>query len=336
MCKKSVYIKAIEIYHPDNKIDNSYFVDHFKQLGIDAESLMNHLGRKERYLASEDENSLSIAFKSAESVIRSSNICREEIDMIVFVSDTPEYTVPTNALKLSNMLGTKNAHLIFDMNSNCTGMITALDIAGTYIKNSPSIRNALITGSLHISSIVRKDCPISYPNIADGSASIIVSCCSSTNDSAIKGLIDSEYFSNSSNHNLMVYPACGMSKMLDKSIDDPDKKLNWIPHDVSFFSDNWKDLIQKILKRNNLSSSDIDYYFFSQFSKPDVEATLDKLGVSHQKYTFIADKYGYTGCSSPFFAFYEALANRRISEGSKIIFCSVGAGYTMSAVLYIV
>jgi len=336
MCKKDVYIKAIEIYHPQNKVDNSYFVNHFNQIGIDAESLMNHLGRKERYLASEDENSLSMAFKSAEAAINSSNTSREEIDMIVFVSDTPEYTVPTNALKLSDMLGTKNAHLIFDMNSNCTGMITALDVAGTYIKSNPSIRNALIAGSLHISSIVRNDCPISYPNIADGSASIILSCCSSLDYSARKGLIDAEYFSNPKNHSLMVHPACGMSKILDKNINESNKKLNWIPHDVSFFSDNWKDLIQRILTRNNLSPSDIDHYFFSQFSKPDVEATLDKLGVPHDRYTFVADKYGYTGCSSPFFAFYEALANRKICEGSKILFCSVGAGYTMSAALYIV
>ena len=336
MCKKNVYIKAIDIYHPQNKVENSYFVEHFNKMGIDAESLMNHLGRKERYLAEKEENSLSMAFKSSEAVINSSGIHREEIDMIIFVSDTPEYTVPTNALKLSNLLGTKNAHLVFDMNSNCTGMITALDIASIYIKNNPSIRNALIAGSLHISSIVRNDCVISYPNIADGSASIILCSCECSDSSNIRGLIDSAYFSNANNHNLMVHPACGMSKILDKDINDTEKKLNWIPHDVGFFSDNWKELIQKILKRNNLSPSDIDHYFFSQFSKPDVEVTLDKLGVTHDKYTFIADKYGYTGCCSPFFAYHEALLNKKISDGSKTIFCSVGAGYTMSAILYIV
>jgi 3-oxoacyl-[acyl-carrier-protein] synthase-3 len=327
----NVDIVGLEIYHPNNKVENDFFINHFSKMGVDAEPLMKHLGRKERYLANEGENSLTMAFEAAKKAIVKSKIAPEDLDMIIFVSETPEYLVPTNALKLNNMLNIKCAHLVFDMNDNCIGMLTAMDLASRYMLTNRRIKYALIVGSLYITGMVRKDCVISYPNIADGSAAIILQ---NVSDSKIKsGYIDCNYYTNSMNHDFMESPKCGFSNLHNKDIEENDKKLLWIPHDVSFFSDDWKQLITDLLERNGLEPDDINQYIFSQFSIPDGLLTLEKLGVSVEKTMTIGEKYGYTGCASPFFALHDAIEAGKVTQGDYIVLFSVGAGYTMSAVL---
>lgn len=327
----NVDIIGLEIYHPNNKVENDFFINHFSKLGIDAEPLMKHLGRKERYLAADGENSLTMAYKAATKAIEKSNISPEDIDMIIFVSETPEYFVPTNALKLNNMLGSKCAHLVFDMNDNCIGMLTAMDLASRYMFSNKKIKYALIVGSLYITGMVRTDCVVSYPNIADGSAAIVLE---NIPDCKIKsGYIDSNYYTNSMNHNFMESPKCGFSKLNNKDVEENNKKLLWIPHDVSFFSDDWKQLICDLLERNGMEPNDINHYLFSQFSLPDGLITLEKLGVPVEKTTTVGEKYGYTGCASPFFALYDSINDGKVKQGDYIVLFSVGAGYSMSAVL---
>lgn len=322
---------GLEIYHPENKVGNEFFIEHFSKIGVDVEPLMKHLGRKERYLASNGENSLTMAVEAAKKAIENSKISPEDIDMIVFVSETPEYFVPTNALKLNNMLGAKCAHLVFDMNDNCIGMLTAMDTVSRYMLTSNKIKYALVVGSLYITGMVRKDCVVSYPNIADGSAAIILK---NVTDSKIKsGFLDCNYYTNSMNHELMLSPKCGFSNLLDKEIDENEKRLLWVQHDVSFFSDDWKQLITELLERNELAPSDIEHYLFSQFSIPDGLSTLEKMGIGIDKTTIVGEKYGYTGCASPFFALHDALSQGKVTKGNCIVLCSVGAGYTMSAIL---
>lgn len=325
-------LKGISIHHPNNEVENEYFENHFKKTKQDAAPLMKALGRQKRYLISDkNENALTMAFEASIKVLKSNNVTPDELDMIVFVSETPEYLVPTNALILNQELGAINAHIVFDMNDNCIGMITALDYVCRYMKNNKRIRYSLIVGSLNISSMVRKDCIISYPNIADGSAAIILE---NKEGNIEQGFIDSNYYTNSSRRKYIVSPACGFSKLASKRVSEKKKKLNWIPHDVSFFSDEWYKLVNNLTDRNGLSPKDVDHYFFSQFSKPDAECTLDKLGLGIDKHTFIGEKYGYTGCASPFFSLHDALDSGNVKSGSTVVFCSVGAGFSMAAVLF--
>lgn len=325
-------LEGIGIYHPKNKVENDFFIDHFKEMGENAEKLMLKLGRKQRYLVKDSsENALTMAVNASKTALDNAGITPDMLDMIVFVTETPEYLVPTNALILRNKIEACNANIVYDMNANCIGMINSLDTTCRYIKSNTKVKYALVVGSLFISSMIRKDCIITYPNIADGSAAIIIK---NTEEPYINGFLDSEYYTDSTRHDLITSPGCGMSNIFDFDIEEEKKKLCWVPHEVDFFSTEWKKIIMKMLNRYNLTPNDIDQYFFSQFSKPDAEATLLKLGVSLDKHTFVGEKYGYTGCASPFFALNEAIEENRVAKGSLVVFCSVGAGFSMSSVLF--
>lgn len=327
---QNVTILRTGVYVPKNKVYNDYFIKHFEKKGVKVDGLMEHLGRRKRYLADEDENSLTMGYEAALDALKKQQMNPEELDMIVFVSDTPEYTFPTNALKLNKMLGAKNAHTVFDMNCNCIGMLTALDVVSRYAQSKVQIENILVVGSLHISSVVNENDSVVYPTFADSAAAVILK---NNCEEGRRGFLDSTVFTNAEYHNTIVMPPCGNSKRDSVKIDEEEKKLRWTPFDFGFLSDNWYEIIERLLERNHLKAEDIDHYIFSQFSDPDNMLTLQKLGVGEDKYTFVGKEYGYTGVTSPIVAL-NRMWDMIAKKDKTVIFCSVAAGYSMTALLY--
>lgn len=332
MSYRNIHILGTAIYHPENKVDNQSLIEHFDNLGIEVRGLLKHLDRKERYLILDsNEDVISMSVKASIKVMNKTDILPDDIDMLVFVSDNPQFTTPSNALIIHNKLGLKKSNIAFDLNNNCIGMITAIDFVSNYMKANNSVKNVLIVGAQMVSRFAREDDPVTYATSGDGAAAIILQ--SRTEDEP-GGCMDSAYKVDSGLSDKMRFPACGMSNILNEDISTYDKKMLFIPHDVSYFAEEWKMLISKLLDKSNLKPKDIEHYLFSQFSHADIYSTLEKLNVNSSRHTFVANKYGYTGCTSPIFALNEAVEENKIHNGSYIVFCSVGIGFSMSSLLY--
>lgn len=327
--EKNIVIRGTGIYTPKNEVGNEYFEEHFRRLGVEVKGLMKHLNREKRFFADRDESSLSMGYEAAVDALNKRKVHPEELDMIIFISDTPEYNMPTNALKLSKMLGAENAHRVFDMNCNCTGMLVGIDVAAGYMQQRYDIQKALIIGSMHISSVVKYRDSVVYPSFGDSAAAVIIEC---VEEEKKRGILSSEYFTDSDYHDTIVLPECGHSKELLYEVPKENRRMAWNPFDFGFLSDNWTKIIRKLLSDYEVDIEEIKYFLFSQFSDSDNLLTLEKLGVSKEKYVFVGDKYGYTGVSSPIMALNEVWDN--IGEGGYLVFCSVAAGYSMNAVLY--
>lgn len=331
-CKmvQNVIMLGTGVYVPPNKVYNDYFVQHFHEMGLESEGLMEHLGRRKRYLANPDESSLSMGYKAAQNALEKLHMDPEELDMIVFVSDTPEYTFPTNALRLNKLLGAKNAHTVFDMNCNCIGMLTALDLVTRYVQSKTRIKKILVVGSLHISAIANKNDTMIYPNFADSAAAVILE---NLEEVEKRGFLDSTVFTDPSFEDTFLMPACGNSKMFSDNIPVENKRLQFTTFDFSFLSVNWTAIINRLLERNNAKAEEINHFIFSQFSDPANMETLKNLGVGEDKYTFVGKEYGYTGVTSPIVALNRTW--KRLAEpGKQVVFCSVAAGYSMTSLLY--
>lgn len=324
-------IIGVGTYHPEKEIDNGYFVDHFRKMDLDPSGLLNHLGREKRFKAEKygDENSLTMAVEASQKAMADANIQAEDLDMIVFASDFPEYVSPTNALMISSFLKSK-ANIVFDMNSNCISMISALDIIDSYSQKK-NINNVLLVSSCMITPFAKEDDIVVFPSTADAAAAVVLQ---KVQDEDKSGVIDAKYYTDNSYNWTIKLPACGFSRINDSSVETNMKMMEWNQFDFSFLSDNWSKLIEDLLETNGLKPDDVSLYLFSQFSKADIIATIEKLHVMEEKVIFVGDKYGYTGPTSPILALNEAKEKNRIVEGSYAILCSVGSGYTMGALLY--
>jgi 3-oxoacyl-[acyl-carrier-protein] synthase-3 len=210
-------------------------------------------------------------------------------------------------------------------------MLSAIDVASRLLLSNPRLNKALVVGSFLGSFISSKNDPVCYSNLADASAAIVLE---KVEEPQKRGFIDTNFKTDPSVKDAWRYPICGFKQLFDDNVDKEDKKLKMKPFDTSFICQEWVNLMDTLFNRCDVSKYAISQYFFSQFSKPDAEKTLQLMQIDLERFTFTGDKYGYTGLTSPILAYYEALSDGKIHSGDNIMFCSVGAGFNICALLY--
>lgn len=334
MKHKNVLITGTGIYHPSNKVDNDYYIEHFEKSGKDITSFLDNLGRKERYIVNNNtENALTMAIEASKNALKNAGISANQLDAIVFSSDTPEYLCPSNALIINHELQAVNAHTVYDLNSNCVGMVVAMDQISRYMKTSKNVKYALIVGGILVSSIAREDCKYTYPASGDGAAAVILKC---TEEDTPRGILDSKYCTKSEYYDKIMSPSCGLTKARLNTTSEYDKKQRWTPFPLDFFASEWSKAVEEFIENYNFSINEIEYFFLSQYSVQFLIETAKLLNIENyeEKFIYIGDKYGYTGTTSPIFALHEVLKNNPLKKDSKAVFCSIGAGAAICSLLY--
>lgn len=330
MSYQNIILKSVGIYHPKREVPNSFFIDHFKESGMDITELLKIMRRKNRFFADKDtENVITMAAAASKKALAKAELEPKDIDIIIFATDTPEYLCPSNALLLNDTLKTENANVAFDINCNCTGMLTGIDVATRILMTNPHVKRALVVGSMFASISLNTDDFIVYPNFGDSGAAVILE---KVDEEQKRGFIDSNFKTDPLVKNNYVNPPLGMSKIYD-DIPINDKKLSWNHVRPHFCVNGWTVLINDLLKRNNMDVTQIKQFFFSQISVPNIENTLKRLNLTFDKQTYVGDKYGYTGVTSTIMALNYAFRQKTISKGDTIVLCAVGAGYNMVSIL---
>lgn len=328
---RNILIQGTGIYIPHNKVYNEELNEHFAKRGVDASHLMEHLGRRKRYFISEGENAISMCQNAIEDCIKKSNIDMEEIEMLVFCSDTPEYLLPSNALKLTGLYGDKlkNVNVAFDLNSNCTSMLMGMSVVSQYMQGM-GISHAMVVGSFCISPVVLWGDPVTYANFADAAACVVLSA-EETEEK--RGFLDTKVYVNAVTHHYVTYPKCGTPQVPLKKVEPNEKRLEWKPFTMSNLPENMAELIGTVLERNELTAEEIDYFIFSQLNDACNMDTLKILGVPETKYHFVGGEYGYTGNTCPILCL-NRMWDLYAKKGNKLILSTMGAGYSLIVQLY--
>ena len=334
---RGVIIKAVGIYHPEKRVDNQFYVDHFNDidasLGEKVSHLLNHLGRKDRYIADfTKENVITMAMEASKSAIAIAGIDVNELDGVIFSTDTPEYTSPTNAILLRDTLGAENAHTVFDLNANCVGMVVALDQAQALMKSNKRLGKILVVGATMIHHFGARTNPITYGCIGDAAVAVILE--SVMSEKPI-GFIDSLYATKTNLCDYVLMPECGMSRMYDPEIPEEQKRWKWDAFDTNEPEERCGEMIKQLLNDNNYAMEQANKIFFTQFSEAAIKKVANSLEYPEENFKYIGDLYAYTGTSSPLLAYYHAFEAGEIAPEDLLVFCSVGSGLTAASVLYI-
>ena len=86
-----------------------------------------------------------LGYEAAVNLFSKSEISREEIGMVVFVSQKPDYRVPSTSFVLHKRLGLGKDCSCFDLNLACSGFIYGLQTVVSMLKNSDAKAALLIT-----------------------------------------------------------------------------------------------------------------------------------------------------------------------------------------------
>lgn len=152
----NVGITAMSACVPKNVIDNYHYdLDLWPE--EEVKKVVDKVGVTERRFADENTCASDLCFAAAEKLFADNNIDRSEIDLLVFLSQTPDYRMPATSILLQDRLGLPMTTMAFDIQLGCSGFISALSIVYAMMQNHGFKKALLLDGETRSKVYSRKD-----------------------------------------------------------------------------------------------------------------------------------------------------------------------------------
>ena len=118
-----------------------------QQVSDEPESVLKkftkNTGVEGRYAAGLKQTTSDFCFAAAEKILTDKGINREDIGILIFVTQSADYGIPATACVLQSRLGLKKDCLAFDVNLGCSGFTYGVTVAGSLL-NTTNTRYALL------------------------------------------------------------------------------------------------------------------------------------------------------------------------------------------------
>jgi len=308
-------------YLPERVLTN---FDLEKMVETSDEWIRTRTGVERRHIAAEDESTSDLALAAAQAAIEDAGIDKNEIDLIVIGTTTPDLVFPNIATLVQNRLGLHGCPS-FSLEAACTGFIYALATADKFVRAGES-KCALVIGAEIITKLVdwtdRSTCVL----FGDGAGAVILK------PSDEPGIISCHLGADGQYRDLLYYPY-GVSKDLSKA-GTGDARLMMSGNEV--FKVAVKTLgsvAEEALKANGIDKSDLDWLVPHQANMRIITATAKRLDMPLEKVILTVQDHGNTSAASVPMALDVGIRDGRIKRGHLILMEAFGGGFTWGSIL---
>ena len=323
-------ITAMAAGIPHTIIDNLKYTQYFPEDQV--REVVAKIGIYQRRFADDKTCSSDLCYAAAEKLITDNHIDRNEIDLLIFISQTPDYRMPATSVLLQERLGLSKSTIAFDINLGCSAFIYGLSVAFSMMKNV-SLRKALILDGETRSKVYSPKDRRSAFLFGDGGIAALIERNSKFGDSFFS------LNSDGSRGDLIKINAGGyrnpssIETLKEKVVDEygnirSDEQGYMNGGDVFNFviREIPKDM-KNLLKHSCEDLQEIDYYVFHQANNFINSYLAKKLKLDSTKIPSTIAKYGNTSSVSVPLTIVDQLKNKL--NGKKRLFLSAfGVGMT--------
>jgi 3-oxoacyl-[acyl-carrier-protein] synthase-3 len=323
---RRVRISSLATYVPPNLLTNA---DLERMVDTSEEWIMQRVGIRERHIVDPGVATSDLAKEAAVEAIARAGLTPADIDLIIVATTTPDTMFPSTACVLQHKLGVPQAWG-FDLLAACSGFVYALTTAAHIVASGGS-RRALVVGADVMSSIIdytdRGTCVL----FGDGAGAVMLE----PNDDEGIGILDFENYIDGSGGPALCMPAGG--SRMPASLETVEQRLHFVKQDgqavFKFAVRNMEDACRRLLERNSITAADVDLFVPHQASSRIILAASERLGLLHERVVFNIEKFGNTTAGTIPLALNDAVRDGRLKHGDLVLLASVGAGFTVGAML---
>src|ERR1044072_3548466 len=322
--KITAAITAVGGFVPEDKLTNA---DLEKIVDTNDEWIRTRTGVEERrILKGENKGTSDLITPAVLQILKKRGIGAEEIDALVVGTVTPDMMFPSTANLVCHKAGLKNA-FGFDMLAACSGFLYALTVGASLIE-SGRYKKVIVAGGDKMSAIVdysdRTTCII----FGDGGAAVLLEA-----NTEGYGVLDSILKSDGSGCQHLHMKAGG--SLRPASAETVANKEHFIYQEgqpvFKAAVKGMADVSAELLERNNLTGDDIAWLVPHQANKRIIDATADRIGLSHDKVMMNIQRYGNTTAGTIPLCLWEW--RQQLNKGDNIVIAAFGGGFTWGASL---
>lgn len=328
----NIGLKAIAATVPHNVVKTTSLTEYYTEEEI--EKFIAATGVEERRFADPDVCASDLCYKTACQIFDETDIKREDIDALFFISQSPDYKIPGTSGILQNRLGLSKDTIVYDINMSCSGFIHGLLMAYNFLQQ-PSINNVMIMVGETLSKMISIRDKGTGKLLGDAGTVAVIG----------GGDFGESYFSmntDGAHLNSVILPAGGArmpsSSETMKMVLQEDgslrslEQINMVGDDVfSFAISTLPKDIKKLLAFAGREIDDVDIYAFHQANNFMSNYIAKKVKANPDKILHSIQKYGNTAGTSIPLCMVE---NReKILPNSSILMNAIGAGFAYGTVL---
>jgi 3-oxoacyl-[acyl-carrier-protein] synthase III len=321
-------IRSLATYVPPRLLTNA---DLEKMVETSDEWILQRTGIRERHIVDPGTATSDLAKEASAKAIANAGLTPDDIGFVVVGTVTPDMMFPSTACLVQHKLGARRAWG-FDISAACSAFTYALTTA-SQIVGSGAHEHALVVGADVMSSIIdyrdRATCVI----FGDGAGAAVVSA-APDGDGAGR-IIDFEHEIDGAGGPSLCMPAGG--SLHPSTHETVDKRLHYVKQDgqtvFKFAVRKTEEIARRLLERNNLKAADLDLFVSHQANRRIIMSAAEKLELDPAKVIINIERFGNTTAATIPLALNDAICSGRLKKGDLVLLASVGAGFTVGAVL---
>jgi len=315
-------ILDIKYYVPSEKITNEYLSEKFKKWTPDG--IFEKTGIRLRGKAGGNTTAGDLAIFASKKLLKDSDIKKSLIDVLIFITQTPNQCAPSTSCEIHASLGLKQECGAFDVNQGCAGYIYGLNLASSLIDSGSANYVLLLTGDTY-TKIINENDPSVAPIFGDGASASLIG-------PDLKGCSKKSIgrFEFGTDGTKTEFLNCDFGGFRKKQTDWKDLYMNGAGVMV-FTLDTIPKAINNYLKNENFKNEDIDLVILHQANKFILDRIHEKTNLK-DKGVICLNEFGNTVSSSiPI-----ALANNvdlKCKRNMKILLAGFGVGLSWGITL---
>jgi len=338
---------------PANKVTNQMLA---RVMDTSDEWVRERTGVETRYYVDPGTATSDLAATAAVRALELARTSKDDIDLIVFATMTPDHFFPGSGGLLQAKLGMRSIPC-FDIRQQCVGFLYGLQLADAHIRSGLAHTVLLVGAEIHSGFMpyTKSNWEYLYGNaetpptpeeyawntrfrhltvlFGDAAAAVIVQ----SSPEGDRGLLDSILRTDGNDYDKLYVPGTGFKH---RPYVDPEqfRRGDHIPvmdgrHVFKLATTCMVQVAREILEKNQVRMEDLSMVLMHQANKRINEFVQKALGIPDEKILHNIHKYGNTTAATIPLLWDEGIRSGKLKPGDLVLLVAFGAGMNWGATL---
>lgn len=330
---KNIRIVGITACVPAN-VEENMTLPFFKQ--GEAEKVIASTGIERRRISPETVTAGDLCCQAAENLIRELNWNKEDIDCLVFVSQTQDYILPATSCILQHRLELPNSCCTFDISYGCSGWVYGMSVVTSMLSCGIMKKALLLVGDTPSKFKSRKD-KTSWPLFGDAGTATALEYHEGDAEMYFSLFTDGSKFDSIIIRDGGCRHPFSEASLVETEVEDGivRRPIDSVMNGMDVFSFGLKrapEVVNDVLTLAGRSVEAPDYYIFHQANMFMNEKIRKKLNIPAEKVPYSMKEFGNTSCATIPLTIANAFKNADELKGKSVVTTAFGVGLSWGSI----
>lgn len=303
----------------------------------EAEKVIASTGIERRHIADKETTSGDLCFKAAEELILKLGWGKEDVDCLIFVSQTPDYILPSTSCILQDRLGLKQECYTLDISYGCPGWVYGLSVIGALLSSGCMKKGLLLVGDTPSKFKSRND-KTAWPLFGDAGTATAIEY-----SSRIDPMFFTFYTDGGSHQAIMIRDGGARNPVTESSLKETvygegivRRPLDSEMDGMAVFAFGLKrapEAVLNVLDYAQIDKDKIDLFVFHQANFFMNEKIRKKLKIPVEKVPYSLQEFGNTSCATIPLTLAARCSADLIATSKTIVATAFGVGLSWGSVV---